>query len=394
MIEESSKYIMNTYSRFPVVLEKGRGVNIWSVDGKRYTDFFAGLAVNVLGHCYPRLVVAMQKQTQRLIHISNFYHNEMQINFARLLVKNSFAEKVFFSNSGSEANEAAVKLARKYSKEKIGYEKNEIITTLNSYHGRTLAMTSATGQNKIQQGFEPLTPGFKYVPYNDIDALSDAVNERTCAIMLEPVQGEGGVIVPSREYLPAVRKLCNEKGVLLILDEVQTGMGRTGKLFAYEHFGVRPDIMSLAKSLGGGMPIGATLATEEVASAFSRGSHDSTFGGNPLACAAGIATLESILEDGILLQECMRIGGFFMESLEGLKSKHPDIVSDVRGLGLLIGMELSRGCMEVVQACFERGYLINLTGNNTLRFCPPLIVTKNDIKGLTSSLDEVLGRLS
>ncbi|MBF0555258.1 MAG: acetylornithine transaminase [Nitrospirae bacterium] len=394
LFDDSTQYLMDTYKRFPVVLVKGRGMRLWGADGKEYLDFLAGVAVNILGHCHPKLVVAIQKQAQKLVHVSNWYHSEPQIRLAKLLCDYSFADKVFFSNSGAEANEAAIKLARKHSKERFGAEKTGIITALNSFHGRTLATLTATGQPKFHAGFEPLVPGFSYVPFNDYEAIKSAVDENTCAIMLEPIQGEGGVKMASGDYFKHIRELCSRLGILLILDEIQTGTGRTGTLFAYEQYGIEPDILTLAKGLGGGVPIGATLAREEVAKAFTAGSHGSTFGGNPLACAAALATIETLLEDGIILSECRRMGEYLMSCLGKLQKQFPKIIIDIRGKGLLIGMELTRDCSMVVQACFERGILINCTAGNTLRFMPPLIVTEEDIDRLMSVLKEVMERLS
>ncbi|MBF0487291.1 MAG: acetylornithine transaminase [Nitrospirae bacterium] len=394
LIDDSNQYLMDTYKRFPVVLVKGRGMKLWGADGKEYLDFLAGVAVNILGHCHPRLVVAIQKQAQKLVHVSNWYHSEPQIKLAKLLCDYSFADKVFFSNSGAEANEAAIKLARKHSKERFGAEKTGIITALNSFHGRTMATLTATGQPKFHVGFEPLVPGFSYVPFNDYEALKSAIDENTCAIMLEPIQGEGGVKMPSDDYFKHVRELCTRLGILLIFDEIQTGTGRTGTLFAYEQYGIEPDILTLAKGLGGGVPIGATLAREEVAKAFTPGCHGSTFGGNPLAAAAALATIETLLEDGIMLSECRRMGEYLMNSLGKLHKQFPKIIISIRGKGLLIGMELTRDCSMVVQACFERGVLINCTAGNTLRFMPPLIVTEEDIDRLISVLKEVMERLS
>ena len=392
IIEESEHFLMHTYNRFPVVLRKGRGVRVWGADGKEYLDFLGGIAVNVLGHCHPKVVVAIQKQAQRLIHVSNFYHIEPQIKLAKLLVTNSFADKVFFCNSGAEANEAAIKLARRYSKEHYGNERYEIITALKSFHGRTLATLTATGQDKLQAGFEPLMPGFTHVPFNDIRSLEEAITQKTCAVMLEPIQGEGGVNLPSDSYLGEVRELCDKHGLLLILDEVQSGMGRTGKLFAHEHYNMTPDIMTLAKGLGGGVPIGAMLATDKIAAVFKPGTHASTFGGNPLACAAAIATLEAILEDGFVLDHCNRMGEYFKARLVQLKEFLDQIV-DVRGKGLFIGMELTRDGMPIVKACLDRGILINCTGGgNVLRFTPPLIVEKKEIDLVVEMLDELLGR--
>ena len=391
--EESSRYIMNTYSRYPVVLRKGRGMKVWSSEGKEYLDFVGGVAVNILGHCHPRVVVAIQKQAQRLIHVSNYFHIEPQIKLAKLLVENSFADKVFFCNSGAEAIEAAVKLARKYTKENNNPELFEIITAKNSFHGRTFAALTATAQEKFHKGFEPLVPGFHYVTFNDIRALKKAVTERTCAILLEPIQGEGGVKLPDQNYLKEVRDLCDKLDILFILDEVQTGMGRTGKLFAYEHYGITPDIMTVAKGLGGGVPIGAMLATDKVASAFQPGNHASTFGGNPLVCAAAVATIETLLEDGFVLDQCNRMGEYFMEKLEQLKEKFPDLIKEIRGKGLLLGMELTREGDGIVKACLDKGILINCTSGNVLRFIPPLIVQRKDIDQLIDVLYGILLRL-
>jgi acetylornithine/N-succinyldiaminopimelate aminotransferase len=391
--EESSHYIMNTYNRFPIVLRKGRGVKVWSSDGKEYLDFVGGVAVNILGHCHPRVVVAIQKQAQRLLHVSNYYYIEPQIKLAKLLVEHSFADKAFFCNSGAEANEAAIKLARKYSKEQVSPKRFEIITAKNSFHGRTLATLTATGQEKFQKGFEPLVPGFKHVPFNDISSISKTITKETCAVMLEPIQGEGGVIVPDQNYLKEVRELCNEHNILLILDEVQTGMGRTGKLFAYEHFGITPDIMTLAKGLGGGVPIGAMLATDKVASAFQPGNHASTFGGNPLVCAAAVATIETLLEDGFILDQCNRMGKYLREELEQLKEEFPSLIIEIRGKGLLLGMEITRNGDPIVRACLEKGALINCTAGNVLRFIPPLIVQQKDIDRLIDILEGVFAKL-
>ena len=391
--DESSRYIMNTYTRYPVVLRKGRGMKVWSADGKEYLDFVGGVAVNILGHCHPRVVVAIQKQAQRLIHVSNYYYIEPQIKLAKLLVEHSFADKVFFCNSGAEAIEAAIKLARKYAKEQVHPNRFEIIAAKNSFHGRTFAAVTATGQEKFQKGFEPLVPGFKHVPFNDIQAIREAVTAETCAILLEPIQGEGGVRVAGQDYLKEVRALCNEQNILLILDEVQTGMGRTGKLFAYEHFGITPDIMAIAKGLGGGVPIGAMLSTDKVASGFQPGNHASTFGGNPLVCAAGVATLETILEDGFILDQCNRMSAYIIEKLEQLKTKFPSLIREVRGKGLLLAMELTIDGDPIVRACLEKGFLINCTSGTVLRFIPPLIVQRKDIDQLFDVLHGILSKL-
>ena len=387
--EDAGRYIMNTYNRHPLILRKGRGMKVWSSDGKEYLDFVGGVAVNILGHCHPRVVIAIQKQAQRLIHVSNYYYIEPQIRLAKLLVEHSFADKVFFCNSGAEAIEAAIKLARKYTKEQISSERFEIITAVNSFHGRTLAAITATGQEKFQKGFEPLVPGFRHVPFNDLKTLGEAITKETCAVLLEPIQGEGGVKVPHKDYLRAVRELCEERNLLLMLDEVQTGMGRTGKLFAYEHFGIKPDIMTLAKGLGGGVPIGAMLATDKVASGFQPGNHASTFGGNPLVCAAGVATVETLLEDGFILDQCNRMSAYFIEKLEKLKAAFPDFIKEIRGKGLLLGMEITAEGDPVVKACLEKGMLINCTAGNTLRFMPPLIIQRRDIDQLVDVLNGI-----
>jgi len=394
LIDESSLYVMNTYKRFPVILRKGRGMKVWGADGKEYLDFVGGIAVNILGHCHPRVVIAIQKQAQRLLHVSNFYHIGPQIRLAKLLVQHTFADKVFFCNSGAEANEAAIKLARKYAKENVSSDCFEIIAAENSFHGRTLATLSATGQKKFQKGFEPLVPGFKHVSFNDIDAIKQAITKETCAIMLEPIQAEGGVIVANKDYLGEVRKICDEHNLLLILDEVQTGMGRTGKFFAHEHFGIIPDIMTVAKGLGGGVPIGAMLATDKVASAFTPGNHASTFGGNPLVCAASIATIETLLEDGFILDQCNRMSEYFIERLVNLREQFPTLIVNIRGLGLLLGVEFTRECSAIVNECLELGVLINCTAEKVLRFIPPLIVQKKDIDQLMHILQKVLRKLT
>jgi acetylornithine/N-succinyldiaminopimelate aminotransferase len=393
LLDDSGRYLMNTYNRFPIVLRKGRGMKVWGADGREYLDFVGGIAVNCLGHCHPKVVVAIQKQAQRLLHVSNLYHIEPQIKLARLLVENSFADKVFFCNSGAEANEAAIKLARRYFKEQPGHRRFEIITAINSFHGRTLATLAATGQEKFRDGFEPLMPGFRHVEFNDTEALRAAINRDTCAVMLEPIQGEGGVRMPDAGYLHDVRELCNKHGLLLIFDEVQTGLGRTGKLFAYEHYGITPDIMTLAKGLGAGVPIGAMLATEKVASAFQPATHGSTFGGNPLVCAASAAALETILEDGFILDQCRRMGAYLKDRLEGLKTEFPSLIAEIRGMGLLIGMEMIRDCAPMVRGCMESGVLINCTAGNVLRFMPSLIVTEKEIDHLIDVLEQVFDRI-
>lgn len=372
-----------------MVLVKGNGTKVWDSDGREYLDFVAGIAVCSLGHSHPKIVEAIRKQAEVLMHVSNLYYIEPQIHLARLLVENSFADKIFFCNSGAEANEAAIKLARKYAHEHMEGKKYEIITMENSFHGRTLATVTATGQEKFHIGFEPLPDGFRYVPFDNITAIEEAITEKTCAVMVEPIQGEGGIRIPHDDYLRNLRDLCDEKGILLIFDEVQVGMGRTGMLFAYEHSGVKPDIMTLAKALGNGFPVGAMLATDEVASSFVPGNHASTFGGNPLAMAVGLAVLNAILNDGIL-DNCRQLGSYFLERLSALKKKYSSTIIDVRGKGLIIGIELSIPGDEIVREVMEKGVLINCTGMNVLRFVPPLIITKEEVDHVIEILDEVM----
>jgi acetylornithine aminotransferase len=390
-IKEAERVVMNTYNRFPVVFVKGRGTRLYDQEGREYIDFVAGVAVNILGHCHHQVTVAIQKQVQRLMHVSNLYYNEPQVNLAKLLVQHSFADKVFFCNSGAEANEAAIKLARKAAKSRWGNDRYEIITMTNSFHGRTLATLTATGQEKIRSGFEPLVPGFKYVPYNDLSAVEKAIDSRTAAILVEPIQGEGGVHIPADDYLPALRKLCDEHDLFLILDEVQTGMGRTGKLFAHEHTGIEPDMMTLAKGLGNGFPIGALLAKAQVAEAFGPGSHASTFGGNPVACAAATAVLKTLLEDDHILENCQRMGEYLLKQLNELVEDHA-FVRSVRGKGLLVGMDLMMDGRPIVSECLSEGVVINCTAEKVLRFIPPLIITQEEIDQLVAVLDRIFQR--
>ena len=383
----SDRYIMSTYKRYPIVLTRGLGVHVWDSDGRSYLYLVAGIAVCALGHAHPRVVEAIKEQAGLLLHVSNLYHIPAQILLAQLLVENSPFEKAFFCNSGAEANEAAIKLARKYASERMG-GRYELITMQESFHGRTLATVTATAQPRFHAGFEPLPAGFRYVPYNDLAALEAAVTERTCGVLVEPIQGERGVVVPDPGYLPGVRRVCDEKGILMIVDEVQTGVGRTGTLFACEQADVVPDMVTLAKALGNGFPIGALLAKEEVAAAFVPGSHGSTFGGNPLACAAALATVETILSEGIL-DNCRNVGDHFFAQLEGLKSRHP-LIREVRGRGLMLALELTQPAAAFVDRCMEKGMLINCTNGNVLRFVPPLTLTREDVDKAVGILDEVL----
>lgn len=388
--QEAARYLMNTYARTSISIARGKGSRVYDLEGREYLDFVAGIAVNVLGHCHPDVVAALHKQSQHLLHASNLYYTEPQVKLAQALVDHSFADKVFFCNSGAEANEAAIKLARRYAHLKYGPERYEIVTMLQSFHGRTMATLTATGQEKVQKGFEPLTPGFTYVPFNDLQAVEKAFSKATAAVMLEPIQGEGGVHVADRAYLQGLRDLCRERDILLILDEVQTGMGRTGTLFAYEQFGIQPDIMTLAKGLGGGVPIGACLATDEVAGAFTPGTHASTFGGNPLACSAASAVLRVLLEGRVLVQS-RAVGQHLAKGLQDLKDRLPN-VKEARGMGLLQGMELTIDGKEVVSECLGRGLLINCTMDRVLRFVPPLIITQREIDRLLDTLADVLSK--
>ncbi|MHB8139112.1 MAG: acetylornithine transaminase [Smithellaceae bacterium] len=388
IMDLTDKNIMNTYRRVPIALVKGEGAKLWDANGKEYLDFVAGIAVCNLGHSHPNVVKAIKKQVKNLTHVSNLYYTRQQAEVAALLTKHSFADKVFFCNSGAEANEAAIKLARKYAHENLGADKYELITMKDSFHGRTMATITATGQEKFQFGFTPLLDGFKYVPFNDPAALEAAITPRTCGIMLEPIQGEGGVIIPDNHYLAKVRDICNRHKLLMIVDEVQTGIGRTGKLFAYEYSGIQPDIMTLAKALGNGFPVGAMLATNEVAGAFSPGNHASTFGGNLLAMAAANATLKTMLDEGVL-ENCQKMGEYFLAKLQALKAKH-EIISEVRGKGLMLACALTIEGADIVKTCQEKGLLINCTGGKTLRFVPPLIITEKDIDMAVAILDEVM----
>jgi acetylornithine aminotransferase len=388
---EADKYMFQTYGRFPITLVRGEGCRVWDENGKEYLDFVGGIAVCALGHSSPIVTKALEEQSRVLVHVSNLYYTVPQGRLAKLLVENSFADRVFFCNSGAEANEAALKLARRFSSEKYGEKRHMIISMENSFHGRTMATLSATGQEKIKMGYDPLLEGFKFIPFNDLSSLEQAADESVCAVILEPIQGEGGVICPEQGYLEGVRKICDERDLLLIFDEVQAGMGRTGKLFAYENFGVTPHIMTLAKALGNGLPIGAMLSTDMLSSTFSPGSHATTFGGTPLVTAVAEAVLKSLLDDG-WIDNCGRTGEYFGVRLEGLKKKH-DLIKDVRGFGLIIGMELEREGAPIVNACMEKGFLINCTQERVLRFLPPLIVGTEEIDLLVDALDEIIGSL-
>jgi acetylornithine/N-succinyldiaminopimelate aminotransferase len=388
--ELEHKYFMNIVERVPVTLVRGQGARVWGEDGREYLDFVGGWAVNSLGHCHPVVVEAIVEQVHTLIQASNQFYTIPQVRLAELLVQNSCLDKVFFCSSGAEANDGAVKLARRYGKLNLDGA-YEIITTMGSFHGRTLAMVAATGQSKFQQPYVPLPNGFVNVEYDSVEAVKAATTSQTCAVMLEPVQGEGGVNLPDDNYLTAVRDWCDQRGILLILDEIQTGLGRTGTLFAYQQFGIEPDIMTLAKGLASGMPIGAILAKNR-ASVFTLGEHGSTFGGNPLACAAGYATLKFIIDQNIA-GNARRVGQYLITGLESLRHKH-QFITDVRGRGLLVALEFSSDIAQsVVIACFDGGLLVNRLKPNALRFMPPLIIGNEEVDEALGILDKVLSTI-
>ena len=391
--ERGDAVIVGSYARYPAAMVSGVGCTLTDANGKEYVDFLSGIAVCALGHCHPRVSEAICAQAKKLVHVSNLYYTEPQIELAELIVSNSFGEKVFFCNSGAEANEAAIKLARIHSAK----GRYKIISLAGSFHGRTLATVAATGQPKFHEGFEPLPSGFSYAPFGDLAALEAMVDETTCAILCEPLQGEGGVRPLAKEYLAGIRALCDKHGILLIFDEIQTGMGRTGTLFAYEQLGVTPDIMSLAKALGNGLPIGAMVTTSDIAAAFVPGTHASTFGGNPVASAAGVTTMKIMLEDGFL-EDVLEKGVYFRELVAGLAEKFPTLLSGSRGMGLIVaGVLTEQGIAQgttIVNAMFERGYLMNFAGNAVLRFVPPLIVTKGEIDEFVAVLAEVLSTIT
>ncbi len=390
IIKLTEQHVAATYGRYPVALVRGRGTQVWDRDGRKYTDFVSGLAVTNLGHCPPPVVRAIQKQAGRLLHVSNLYHIQPQSELASELTRLTFADKVFFCNSGTEANEAAIKLARRYFHDRGERGRYEIITMHNSFHGRTLGALSATAQKKFHTGFGPLLPGFRHVPFNRIEAVRKAVSRKTCAVLVEPVQGEGGVHVPDHRYLKELKQLCRAEKILLIFDEVQTGFGRTGRMFAYERFGVRPDLLILAKALGSGVAMGALAGTRRVMQSFVPGTHAATFGGNPLACAAAQASLKVLLRQGFL-EKADRQGKYFLGRLNDLAARFPG-VKEVRGMGLMLALQLDRPGNEVVQDCLHQGYLINCIQQNVLRFLPPLIVTRKEIDGLIRVLTQSLSR--
>lgn len=376
------------FARHNIVLDHGTGMYVYDTQGKKHLDYLGGIAVNVLGHAYPPLVKTIAEQAAKMIHCSNLYYTQVQADAATALVRLSGLGKAFFCNSGAEANEGAIKLARKFAWQK-NPKKIQIIVAEQSFHGRTLATLTATGQPKYHQGFGPLPAGFDYVVYGDSDALEEKMSENTCAVMLETIQGEGGIHVPTPEYLHKVQNLCNKYDACLILDEIQCGMGRTGTFFAYEQFGIQPDIVTLAKGLGGGVPIGAFIASDKVATAFHFGDHGSTFGGNPLACAAALTVIETIAKPDFLTH-VLEVGGYFKEKLAGLQQKYPQIISEVRGLGLMLGMEMISPGHDIVNSCLEEGVIINCTADKVLRFVPPLIVTVEQVDELILVLEKII----
>jgi acetylornithine/N-succinyldiaminopimelate aminotransferase len=389
IINLCNTYILNTYSRMPVVFVKGKGSYIWDQDGKKYLDFFPGWAVSGIGHCHKRIVKAVSRQLKNIIHVSNNYYSHPQAILAEMLSNDSFGGKVFFCNSGAEANEAAIKLARAYGNQDGRYK---IITMEKSFHGRTLATLTATGQDKVKKGFDPLPEGFIHVPFNDIDAVKNAIDDLTIAVMLEPIQGEGGINIADKDYMKKLRTLCEAKNILLVLDEVQTGMGRTGKLFCYQHYGILPDIMTLAKSLGGGLPIGAMVVADKFVDVLKPGMHASTFGGSPIVCAGACAVLEAIKKDR-LLNHTNKMGDYIIKGLNRLKKKFPDIINSIRHKGLMIGVELNIEGQKIFQGCFDKGLLLNCTQGNILRIMPPMTVSKREINNALKILNEVIAEL-
>ena len=387
--ERGDKVFIGTYARYGAAMVKGAGCQLTDADGRDYLDFLSGIAVCSLGHCHPAVTETICRQAGELVHASNLYYLEPQIRLAELIIGNSFGEKIFLANSGAEANEAAIKLARIHSDE----GRYQIISLSGSFHGRTLATVAATGQPKFHKGFEPLPEGFLHAPFGDLRALEAMVNESTCAILCEPLQGEGGVRPLDQEYLQGIRDLCDKNGLLLIFDEIQTGIGRTGTLFAYEQLGIKPDILTMAKALGNGLPLGAMMTTSDIAAAFVPGTHASTFGGNPVACAAAVTTLEIMLADGFL-EGVRKKSTYFQAELQKLADKFPAMITGVRGMGMILGAVMTaEGAAhgtEIVNKMFDRGFLMNFAGNVALRFVPPLIVTEEEIDTIITVLSEVL----
>jgi len=387
LIEDEGKYLIQTYKQPEMVLDRGEGTKVWDIEGKMYYDFIGGIAVNSLGYCHPRIVEAIHRQSEKLIHCSNLFYHAPQIFLARELVNHSCGDRAFFGNSGAEANEAAIKLAVKYFKEQ-GKERFKIIYMKNSFHGRTIATLAATGKYKYQKDYLSLLPAFKQAIFNDMDSVKDAYDEKVAAVMVEPVQGEGGINIATIAFMEGLREFCDSKGILLIFDEIQCGLGRTGKMFAYQNYNIEPDMLTLAKPLAGGLPLGALIAKEKIASAYKPGDHGTTFGGNPVACAAALAFLEVLEEDGLLV-ECQKKSKYFQGNLELLKTRYPGLIKEIRVIGLMVGLELEKDGPEVVKQMLEEGILINCTAGNVLRFLPPLIIQEKEIDCLFNALDNI-----
>ena len=392
-IEEAEEAILHTYNRYQIVLDRGEGVHLYDVNGKEYLDLAAGIAVQSLGYNNKEYTQALKDQIDKLTHISNLYYSVPMAEAAEKVKKASRLEKVFFTNSGTEAIEGALKVARKYSYAKYGENRYEIVAMNHSFHGRSLGALSVTGNEKYRKPFEPLIGGVRFADYNDLESVKSQVNEKTCAIILETVQGEGGIYPATKEFLLGVRKLCDENDIALILDEIQCGMGRTGKMFTYEHYGIKPDIMTSAKALGCGMPVGAFCATEKFATAMCPGDHGTTYGGNPLACAAVCKVFE-IFEKEHIVEHVAKMGNYFTEQLQRLQEKHPALLTDVRGKGLMIGIEVSCANGDVVKKALEKGMIVIAAGSNVVRLVPPLVIETKHIDQCISILDSVFAELS
>lgn len=386
LINIEQNYLIQTFKRPAMVLDHGKGIKVWDLEGKEYYDFIGGIAVNSLGYSHPKIVQAICEQSGKIIHCSNLYYNAPQILLGKKLVEISCGDRVFFANSGAEANEAAIKLSVKYFKEQ-NKDKFKIIYMKNSFHGRTIATVAATGTYKYQKDYLPLLPSFKEAIFNDLQSVKEVYDEKVAAIIVEPIQGEGGINIGTESFLEGLRDFCDNKDILLIFDEIQCGLGRTGKMFAYQHYGVEPDVMTLAKPLAGGLPLGAMIAKEKVASVFKPGDHGTTFGGNPVACAAALAFLEVLQEDNLLM-ECQLKGEYFQEKLEGVKQKFPALVKEIRVIGLMVGLEVSKEGPAIVEKMLEKGFLINCTAERVLRFLPPFIVEKSEIDLAINALEE------
>lgn len=389
IIETFTKYVIPAPARLPIVIVRGKGAHVWDSDGKEYLDLFSGWGVSTVGYCHPKVTSAIKAQVDKLIHMPNNFYNELQGKLAKVISEKSFPGKVFFCNSGAEANETALKLARKYGHDK---SRDEVISMENSFHGRTFGSMTATGQLKYQKEFMPVVPGFKYVPFGNFDAIKNTVTDKTCAIIMEPIQGEGGINVASKEYFQKVRALCDDKDIVLIFDEVQTGCGRTGRYFAFQYYNVLPDIMTLAKTLGGGFPIGAAIARGKFGDVLQPGNHASTFGGSPLACSAALAVFQAIDEEK-MLDNVLKMGEYLIEQLKKIRKKY-SFVSDVRGVGLMVGMELKKNGPEIVKKCLEKGLIINCTAGKVIRFLPSLAITQKELDHGLSILDEVMAQVA